>query len=156
MPSIATILLLLLSVAPALPEASLDAPRVLLAGHDNVDVEMPVRRFSGTALAIGAPDAKGEIYSFRAEAVEAGLPAQFVPAAKAAATARKEFIAAEVKSLRITILSGDLLGASYQIRDNTEREITVTDSNGPLNGLAAGDLLLLQRIFGRSPPVVRH
>ena len=42
-----------------------------LAGHDSIEVDPALKRYAGQITALGAPDAKGEIYSFRAKRIRA-------------------------------------------------------------------------------------
>jgi hypothetical protein len=102
-------------------------PPVILAGHDNVDVPPAIPRYSGMVTAVG-PTEDGRVASFK--------------------TSITDFVLNEVKSWRLTILSGELLGTAFVVLANTEDEITVTD-DGSLAGLVAGDLFVVEQVFTR-------
>jgi hypothetical protein len=101
---------------------------VILAGHDNVDVPPAIARFSGSVAAVGAADPDGRVASFTSSI--------------------DDFAVNEVKSWRLTILSGALLGTAFVVLANTENEITVT-GEGSLAGLVPGDLFVLEQVFTR-------
>ena len=93
------------------------------AGHDNVKIDPALRRNPGkvTALAPGKP------FSFEAKPLRA---ARYVPD--------------ELRGWRVTVLGGKRFGAAFQIEANTESEITVSPSDGSLEGLAVGDLFIAE------------
>jgi hypothetical protein len=101
--------------------------RVILAGHDNVDVPPAIPRYSGTVTAVGPKEGE-RVASFKSSITDFELN--------------------EVKSWRLTILSGELLGTAFVVLANTADEITVTD-DGSLEGLAPGDLFVLEQVFTR-------
>ncbi|MBM3507643.1 MAG: hypothetical protein FJX64_07995 [Alphaproteobacteria bacterium] len=118
------------------------------AGHGDTEVPPSMRRFAGKVMALGAPDAKGDVYTFKATAQEEAVP-PLIALRKADAIAKAEFVVAEVKSWRVTFLTGELLGAAYHVADNTANEVTVVDlyKHGPLNGLKVGDLFFVEEIY---------
>jgi hypothetical protein len=123
---------------------------VIEVGHD-VNAAQSVRRFAVVVAAVGTPNAKGEIRSFMAS-LEENPP---TPGRAGGPPVKKlEFALNEVRSWRITVVSGELLGSVFQVEANTANEITVTDAFGPLTGLGVGDYLLIEEIFV-SPPVNR-
>src|SRR6267143_602665 len=44
---------------------------VALAGHDNIEVDPALKRYAGQITELGMPDAKGDVYSFRAKRIRA-------------------------------------------------------------------------------------
>ena len=57
-------------------------------------------------VALGKPDAKGDLYTFTATVQEEAVP-PLIAIRKADAIAKSQFVLQEVKSWRITFLSGD-------------------------------------------------
>lgn len=97
-----------------------------LAGHGGGAIAERVNRFVGTIVAVGDPDAEGNIFSFESD-IE-GLAMN------------------EIRSWRITFFSGDRYAHVFQVRDNVGGAITVTSLDGPLNGIAVGDMFLVEQI----------
>jgi hypothetical protein len=126
--------------APAEPANPLDPWQaasqrpVLLVGHGDLLFAPAVRRFRGIVTALGALDEQGHLYSFDTTTVEGPIAAN------------------EVRSWRVTILSGELLGSVFQVKSNTPTTITITTPYGPLNGLVEGDLFLVEEIPPPPPP----
>jgi hypothetical protein len=81
--------------------------------------------------AIGAPNEAGEIFSFEIDV--AGLTLN------------------ELRSWRITFVGGELFAYVYQVRTNDGSRIEVTSLDGPLNGIAVGDGLLIEDLPMRRP-----
>jgi len=100
--------------------------RVILAGHD-ADVPEVIPRYSGTVTAVGPKEGE-RVASFK--------------------TSITDFELNEVKSWRLTILSGELLGTPFVVLANTADEIVVTEE-GSLDGLVPGDLFVVEQIFTR-------
>ena len=119
-----------------------------LGGHGDTEVPPSTRRFAGKVLGLGAPDAKGDLYSFQVSVQEEAVP-PLIALRKADAIAKSEFVLAEVKSWRVTFVSGALLGAAYHVADNTPNTVTVVDlyRHGALAGLKAGDLFFVEEIY---------
>ena len=109
-------------LAPVLANA--DAGRLILAGH-NPDIPAAVRRAMGRVTAVGAPNEEGNVLSFTVDI------ADLAPN--------------ELRSWRITFVSGELYAYVFQVRANEGPVITVTSLDGPLNGLAVGDGLLIEQ-----------
>lgn len=104
-----------------------------LAGHDAfAPVDAPIKRYSAMVVAIGATDKDGRVRSFT--------------------TSNSDFRLDELKSWRLTFVSGELLGNSYQVQANTAADITLTDDNGPIDAVRVGDLFLVEQIFQRRTP----
>jgi hypothetical protein len=99
---------------------------VLPVGH-GLDVAPVVRRFTGTVAEVGEPNADGEVYSFR---INEG-----------------EFAADEVQHWRLTFITGERFATAYQIRESSAEEITIFSLDGPLNGIAEGDLFFVENVF---------
>ena len=122
-----------LPLAPVL--ATADAGRLILAGH-NPDIPAAVRRAMGRVTAVGAPNEEGHILSFTVDI------ADLAPN--------------ELRSWRITFVSGELYAYVFQVRGNEGPVITVTSLDGPLNGLAVGDGLLIEQTpIDRPTPQMR-
>jgi hypothetical protein len=112
-----------------------DAGRLILAGH-NPDIPAAVRRAMGRVTAVGAPNEEGNILSFTVDI------ADLAPN--------------ELRSWRITFVSGELYAYVFQVRGNEGPVITVTSLDGPLNGLAVGDGLLIEQTpIDRPTPQMR-
>ncbi len=112
-----------------------DAGRLILAGH-NPDIPAAVRRAIGRVTAVGAPNEEGNILSFTVDI------ADLAPN--------------ELRSWRITFVSGELYAYVFQVRGNEGPVITVTSLDGPLNGLAVGDGLIIEQTpIDRPTPQMR-
>jgi hypothetical protein len=96
------------------------------AGHDDVKVDPALRRNPGKVTALGA---QADSYSFEAKPLRA-------PA----------FVPNELRGWRLTVLAGKRFAAAFQVQSNTESHITVAPANGPLDGLAVGDLFIVEEI----------
>ena len=103
---------------------------VALAGHDNTEVDPALKRYAGQITELGAPDAKGDIYSFRAKRIRAE-------------TAFERY---ELRGWRLTILAGKRFANVFEVSSNTGDEIVVTPAKGPLNGIAVKDVFVLENI----------
>ena len=103
---------------------------LLVAGHDNTDADPALKRYAGQITALGPPDAKGEIYTFRAKRIYA----------------ETEFGPDELRGWRLTILAGKRYANVFEVRSNTGDEITVTATKGPLNGIAIKDVFVVENI----------
>jgi len=101
-----------------------------LAGHDSIQVDPALKRYAGQITALGTPDAKGDIYSFRAKRL---------PSAPA-------FAPDELRGWRLTLLAGKRFSHVFEVRRNTGAEITVAPLDGPLNGIAVSDVFVLENI----------
>lgn len=103
---------------------------VALAGHDNVDVDPALKRYAGQITALGPPNDKGDIYSFRAKRMYAdtGFPRD------------------ELRGWRLTLLAGKRFAHVFDVAGNTGDEITVTAGKGPLNGIAVRNVFVVERI----------
>ena len=108
----------------------LSASSLALAGHDNIEVDPALKRYAGQITALGAADAKGDIYSFRAKRIRA----------------ETEFAPDELRGWRLTILAGKRFAHVFEVRGNTGDEITVTPVKGPLNGIAVKDVFVVENI----------
>jgi hypothetical protein len=124
-------LLLALAFAITLPTGDtlaadhwMPAPGLLhLAAHE---APMPqlTRRYATRVVAVGKPDADGNIYSMDIDITDLDPN--------------------EVRSWRITFFSGALYGYVYQVRTNDSDSLTVMSLDGPLNGVAKGDALFIE------------
>lgn len=116
------------------PHAGLRARRLTLAalllfvapaqaGHDDVKVDPALKRNPGKVTALGS------VYSFEAKPLRA-------PA----------YVPDELRGWRLTVLAGERFGAAFEVQSNTESRITVAPAAGPLNGLAVGDLFIVEQV----------
>jgi hypothetical protein len=106
------------------------------AGHDYVSVDRALKRYTGKVTAIGTPDGEGRIYSFKAARLQAdsGYPPD------------------ELRGWRLTMLAGKRFASVFEVRGNTESEIAITSLDGPLNGVSAGDVFVVELIAIKRPP----
>ena len=104
----------------------LAACTLVYAGHDDVKVDPALKRSPGKVTALGE---QARPFSFQAKPLRA---AGYAPN--------------ELRGWRLTVLAGKRFGAAFAIESNTESEITVAASGGPLEGLAAGDLFIAEEI----------
>jgi hypothetical protein len=112
-------------------------PALLRAGHDRIDVNRALRRYSGMVTALGKPNGEGHIYSFQAERLPVG----------------PGYVPNELRGWRLTLLAGQRFASVFEVESNTESEIVVTSRDGPLNGLAVRDFFLVEKIaVERKPP----
>jgi hypothetical protein len=87
--------------------------------------------------AVGTPDAEGNILSFTVDI--------------------SDLASNELRSWRITFVSGALYAYVFQVRGNEGSVITVTSLDGPLNGLAVGDGMLIEQTpVDRPTPQMRN
>lgn len=107
----------------AMPQWTSSPGLLHLAAHE---APMPqlTRRYATRVVAIGQPDADGNIYSVDVDITDMDPN--------------------EVRSWRITFFSGALYGYVYQVRTNDNDTLTVMSLDGPLNGVAKGDGLLIE------------
>jgi hypothetical protein len=98
------------------------------AGHDDVRVEAALKRSPGKVTALGS------VYSFEAKPLRA-------PA----------YVPNELRGWRLTVLKGERFGAAFQVESNTESRITVAPANGSLDGIAVGDLFIVEETAPQSP-----
>jgi hypothetical protein len=109
-------------------------------GHEDDEgthVDPALKRYLGQITALGTPDAKGEIYSFRAKRLYADTP----------------FVPDELRGWRLTILAGKRYANVFQVRSNSGDEITVTADKGSLNGIKAKDVFVVEHM---RPGAAKH
>ena len=114
------------------PSQSDARPALLRVGHDGLDVDRALKRYSGMVTALGEPDEEGRIYSFQVKPL---------PAAPA-------YAPNELRGWRLTMLAGQRFASVFQVESNTESGIKVTPQDGPLNGIAVRDLFVVEEIAG--------
>jgi hypothetical protein len=119
----------------SLPQAR--APALIPVGHDNIEVDPALRRYTGMVIAVGKPDNEGRIYSFQAKPIG---PRSSPPAPN------------ELRGWRLTLLAGKRFASVFEVNGNTESEITVDPRDGPLNGLAVSDVFIIEEIAISSQP----
>jgi hypothetical protein len=118
------------------PVAAPAEGRLILAGH-NPDIPAAVRRAIGRVTAVGTPDETGNIFTFEVDITDLAPN--------------------ELRSWRITFVSGALYAYVFQVRSNEGSTITVTSLDGPLNGLAVGDGMLIEQTpIDRPTPQMRN
>jgi hypothetical protein len=93
------------------------------AGHDDVKVDPALKRNPGKITALSGG------YSFEAKPLRAPV-----------------FVPDELRGWRLTVLGGERFGAAFEVESNTESRITVAPAAGPLNGLAVGDLFIVEQV----------
>jgi hypothetical protein len=89
------------------------------AGHDDVKIDPALRRTPGKITALGPAG-----HSFEAKPLRA-------PA----------YVPDQLRGWRLTMLAGERFGAAFEVKANTESRITI---DGPLDGLAVGDLFIVE------------
>lgn len=107
--------------------AALAAP-LAHAGHDDVKVNPALQRSPGKIVALG------DANSFEAKPLRA---AAYKPG--------------ELRGWRLTMLAGKRFGAAFRVQGNTESRITVAPADGPLEGVAVGDLFIAEEIELEKP-----
>jgi hypothetical protein len=100
-----------------------------LAGHD-IPVDRSLKRYNGMVTALGPADAEGHIYSFKAK------PLPEAPG----------YTPRELRGWRMTVLAGKRFAAVFEVQDNSEHEITVSRTDGPINGVEIKDLFVIEEI----------
>ncbi|HEY3180875.1 MAG TPA: hypothetical protein VGL25_18585 [Casimicrobiaceae bacterium] len=117
--------------------ADVRLPALIAVGHDNIDVDPALRRYTGIVVALGSPDDEGRIYSFQAKPIG---PRSSVPASN------------ELRGWRLTVLAGQRFASVFEVKRNTESQIEVAARDGPLNGLAVSDVFIVEEIAAAPPP----
>ena len=100
------------------------------AGHDLIEVDPALKRYSGQVMALGAPDAQGRVYSFTLRRLPAAPP----------------FAPDELRGWRLTMLAGQRFATAFEVAGNSGLELTVTPLDGPLDGVAVKDVFVLENI----------
>jgi len=104
-----------------------------MAGHDAfAPVDAPIKRYSAIVTAVGDADKDGHVHSFT--------------------TSNTDFRLGELRSWRLTFVSGELFGNTFQVAENTASDVTLTEDNGPIDAVGVGDLFLLEQVFSRKTP----
>lgn len=116
------------------PMLWLDGPPASLieAGHGDFSVQM-VPRYGLKVTEVGAPDAEGNVYSFNFSVEMSSFNSTIVAING-------------MRAWRISVVSGELIGTTFQVKANDIEQMSVTSAFGPLTGLVKGDLLLVERI----------
>ena len=103
---------------------------LLRVGHEGLDVDRALKRYSGMMTALGEADEQGRVYSFQVKPLPAG----------------SGYVPNELRGWRLTLLAGQRFASVFEVQSNTEAEITVTLRDGPLNGIAVRDLFVVEQI----------
>ena len=112
------------------PSISDSRDGLLRVGHEGLEVDRALKRYSGMVTALGEPDEQGRVYSFQVKPLPAG------PA----------YAPNELRGWRLTLLAGQRFASVFEVESNTESGITVTPQDGPLNGIAVRDLFVVEQI----------
>jgi hypothetical protein len=115
------------------PAPCCDAVR--LAGHEP-DVNPAMRRFTGVVIATGRPDASGHRYSLRIDPIG---PRSSPPQPD------------ELKGWRLTVLAGKRFASVFRVAGNTADEIVVDAADGPVDGIEARDVFVVEEIDAARP-----
>jgi len=134
---LASLSLMAVLAAPVHAEAPmlwLDGPPASLieAGHGDFSVQM-VPRYGIMVTDVGEPDADGNVYSFNFSVSMSSFNSTVVAING-------------MRAWRISVVSGELIGSTFQVRSNDTEEMSITSAFGPLTGLVPGDLMLVERI----------
>ena len=109
--------------------------RLMLTGH-GAEVAETYRRVAGRVTEVGLPDDEGNIYSFEIDI--------------------EHLATNQLRSWRITFFSGERYAHVFQIKANEGATISVTSLDGPLNGLAVDDAMLIEDVpVSRPTPQMR-
>jgi hypothetical protein len=108
-----------------------DRSQLIHVGHDNIVVDPSVRRYSGMVAALGAPNAKGHVFSFKT----APLGPRSFPLKQD-----------DLRGWRLTVLAGKRFGEVFTVSANTESEITVTPEKGPIDGMGEHDVFIIESV----------
>jgi hypothetical protein len=100
-------------------------------GHDNIVVDPTVRRYTGMVAGLGAPDTKGQRFTFKTAPVG---PRSF------------PLTHDDLRGWRLTMLAGKRFGEVFTVDGNTESEITVTADKGPIDGLGEHDVFIIESV----------
>src|SRR3954466_11038680 len=106
-------------------------------GDEGSHVDPALKRYSGQITGLGTPDAKGDIYSFRAKRLYADT--QFTPD--------------ELRGWRLTILAGKRYANVFEVRSNSGDEIVVSAAKGPLNGIKVKEVFVVENM---RPGAAKH
>jgi hypothetical protein len=138
---LASALILAATLPPAVADGWNSGPPtggvLTFVGHAGVDLLTRMRRFAVRVAAVGEPDADGKIWSFDVDMTDLQPN--------------------ELRSWRLTFVSGELFAYVFQVRANEGTSVTVTSLDGPLNGVAIGDGMLVEQVQMQRPaPQMRN
>ncbi|MBN9475946.1 MAG: hypothetical protein J0H72_17970 [Burkholderiales bacterium] len=108
---------------------------MLLAGHDPI-VDPVLRRLPGKVTGLGAANKAGRVYTLRLQPLG---PKAAPPVPNA------------LRGWRLTVLKGARFGQVYWVQSNTADAITVRSKDGSLDGMAAGDLFVVEELDPNPP-----
>ena len=118
---------LLLTQHAAADPARLDG--VQLAGHDAVDPAL--QRFTAKVTRVGPADAAGRIATLRFEPIGPGM---VVPKPN------------DMRGWRLTFIRGKMFARTLWLESNTADELTVRDTDPPMEGVVEGDIVIIELI----------
>jgi hypothetical protein len=108
-----------------------DRSGLIHVGHDNIVVDPSVRRYTGMVAALGTPNAKGQLFSFK--------PA---PVGPRSFPLKQD----DLRGWRLTVLAGKRFGEVFTVSGNTESEITVSAEKGPIDGMGEKDVFIIESV----------
>ena len=127
--AMAAALLLALHAAadPARLDGRLDG--IQIAGHDAVDPAL--RRFTAKVTRVGQASKTGRIATLRFEPIGPGM----------VAPKRNE-----MRGWRLTFIRGKMFGKTLWLKSNTPDELTVRNTDPSMEGVAEGDIVVIELI----------
>jgi hypothetical protein len=102
-----------------------------LAGHEPMARDLTIRRYTGKVTALAPPDAQGKVYGFSSAPVG---PHNYPPQQD------------DLRGWRLTVLSGKRFGSEFRISGNDRTDIRVNADHGPVDGLAANDVFVIESV----------
>ncbi len=102
---------------------------IQIAGHDPVDPAL--RRFSAKVNSVGQADKAGRISTLRFEPIGPGM----------VAPKRNE-----MRGWRLTFIRGKMFGKTLWLKSNTPDELTVRNTDPSMEGVAEGDIVVIELI----------
>jgi hypothetical protein len=100
-----------------------------LAGHDAVDPAL--QRFTAKVTGVGEPDKAGRIATLRFEPIGPGM----VPPKPN-----------DMRGWRLTFIRGKMFAKTLWLESNTADELTVRDTDPAMEGVVAGDIVIIELI----------
>ncbi|HZZ92353.1 MAG TPA: hypothetical protein VFE23_07310 [Usitatibacter sp.] len=116
--------------SPALPGQP-DRAFLHRVGHEPMAPDPTLRRYTGKVTALAPADAQGKVYGFTCAPVG---PRNF------------PLKTDDLRGWRMTVLSGKRFGTVFRIAGNSGTEIRVNAETGPVQGLAANDVFVIESI----------
>jgi hypothetical protein len=118
---------LLLTLHAAADPLRLDG--IQIAGHDAVDPAL--RRFTAKVTSMGQANKAGRTSTLRFEPIGPGM----VPPKRN-----------ELRGWRLTFIRGKMFARTLWVKTNTPNELTVRDTDPSMEGVGAGDIIIIELI----------